>query len=165
VDDLLDEVGIDVFRYFMLERRTDTHFDFDVDLAKDRSDRNPVYKIQYAHARLCSIERKATERGIEVEDAPLERLDLPPEIELAKRVARFPEIVLRATREREPQEIARYLLDLATSFHTYISDAEHHRVLSDDVDLSRARLALVRSIRTTIRNGLELLGIGAPERM
>jgi arginyl-tRNA synthetase len=165
VDDLLDEVGVDVFRYFMLERRTDTHFDFDVDLAKDRSDRNPVYKIQYAHARLCSIERKAKERGIGVEDAPLERLDLPPEIELAKRVARFPEIVLRAARQREPQEIARCLLDLATGFHTYVSDGERHRVLSDDVALSRARLTLVRSIRTTLRNGLHLLGIGAPERM
>jgi arginyl-tRNA synthetase len=165
VDDLLDEVDVDVFRYFMLERRTDTHFDFDVDLAKDRSERNPVYKIQYAHARMCSIERKAEERGIGVENAPLERLDLPAEIELAKRVARFPEIVLRATREREPQEVARYLLDLATAFHTYVSDSGRHRVLSDDVDLSRARLALVRSIRTTLGNGLELLGIGAPERM
>jgi arginyl-tRNA synthetase len=165
VEDLLDEVGPDVFRYFMLERRTDTHFDFDVDLAKDRSERNPVYKIQYAHARMCSIERKAEERGTGIERAPLERLDLPAEIELAKRVARFPEIVLRAAGEREPQEVARYLLDLATSFHTYVSDGVHHRVLSDDADLSRARLALVRAIRTTLGNGLALLGIGAPERM
>jgi arginyl-tRNA synthetase len=165
VDELLDEVGVDVFRYFMLERRTDTHFDFDIDLAKDRSERNPVYKIQYAHARLCSIERKGAERGIDLQGAPLGRLELAPEVELVKRVGRFPEVVLRAAREREPQDVARYLLDLATSFHTYVSDGTRHRVLSDDAELSRARLALVRSIRTTLANGLGLLGIAAPERM
>ncbi|MFQ5698438.1 MAG: arginine--tRNA ligase [Myxococcota bacterium] len=165
VDELLDEVGPDVFRYFMLERRTDTHFDFDVDLASDRSERNPVYKIQYAHARMCSIERKGLEAGIDPLHAPLDRLELATEIELAKQLGRWPEVVVHAAREREPQQIARYLLDLATGFHSYISDGRAHRVLSEDRELSQARLALVRSVRTTLGNGLELLGISAPERM
>jgi arginyl-tRNA synthetase len=165
VDDLLDEVGVDVFRYFMLERRIDTHFDFDVDLAKDRSDRNPVFKIQYAHARLCSIERKASELGVTADSAALRRLALEAEIELAKLTGRFPDVVQRAARGREPQEIARYLLELATAFHTYVSDARNHRVLSDDAELSSARLCLASAVRITLANGLGLLGISAPERM
>lgn len=165
VDELLDEVGPDVFRYFMLERRTDTHFDFDVDLASDRSERNPVYKIQYAHARMRSIERRGREAGIDLTDVPLERLVLASELGLARQLGRWPEVVARAAREREPQEVARYLLELATSFHSYISDGRVHRVLSDDRGLSQARLALVKSLRTTLGNGLELLGISAPERM
>ena len=166
VDEVLDDVGCDVFRYFMLERRADTHLDFDLDLARDRSERNPVFKIQYAHARMCSIERKAVEAGISPEgDADLARLDSPDEKELAKRVGRYPETVAQAAAEREPQVVSRYLLDLATSFHTYVSDAKRHRVLSQDAELSRARLSLVRAVRTTLGNGLGLLGLTAPERM
>jgi len=168
IDEVLDQVGSDVFRYFMVERRADTHLDFDLDLARERSDRNPVYKIQYAHARLCSIERKASERGVTlppIDDLPLQRLDSPGEIELAKRLGHFPDLVVHAARAREPQEVTRYLLDLATAFHTYISDGRRHRVLSEDADLSHARLALVGAIRTTLANGLALLGISAPERM
>jgi len=168
IDEVLDQVGSDVFRYFMVERRADTHLDFDLDLARERSDRNPVYKIQYAHARLCSIERKASERGVTlppIDDLPLQRLDSPGEIELAKRLGHFPDLVVHAARAREPQEVTRYLLDLATAFHTYISDGRGHRVLSEDADLSHARLALVGAIRTTLANGLALLGISAPERM
>jgi arginyl-tRNA synthetase len=168
IDEVLDQVGSDVFRYFMVERRADTHLDFDLDLARERSDRNPVYKIQYAHARLCSIERKASERGVRlppIDDLPLQRLDSPGEIELAKRLGHFPDLVVHAARAREPQEVTRYLLDLATAFHTYISDGRRHRVLSEDADLSHARLALVGAIRTTLANGLGLLGISAPERM
>lgn len=168
VDEVLDEVGPDVFRFFMIERSPDTHFDFDLDLARERSERNPVYKIQYAHARLCSIERLAGDRGARVpgpEEVPAQRLALPEEIELIKRVGRYPEIVLHAASARAPHEIARYLLDLATEFHTYISDGRRHRVLSEDVELQGARLALVRAIRTALSSGLGLLGIAAPERM
>jgi arginyl-tRNA synthetase len=167
VDEVLDEVGPDVFRYFMIERRADTHLDFDLDLARDGSERNPVFKIQYAHARLCSIERKAAELGIEpgTSAAALEPLDSPAEKELALRVGRFPETVEQAAREREPQIVARYLLDLATAFHSYVSDARRHRVLSDDLPLSRARLALSVAVRCTLANGLALLGVSAPERM
>ncbi len=168
VDDVLDEVGADVFRYFMVERRAETHLDFDLELAKERSDRNPVYKIQYAHARLCSIERKAEEGGValaDVEAIPFGRLDDPEEIELAKHLARFGDEVAHAARAREPQAIARYVLDLATSFHTYITDGKRHRVLSEDPELTQARLGLVRAVRIALRNGLALLGISAPERM
>jgi arginyl-tRNA synthetase len=171
VDELLDDVGPDVLRYFMVDRRADTHLDFDLDLARERSERNPVYKIQYAHARLCSIERQAAKRGVELspldapESLPVERLVLESELDLVKRLGRYPEVVSHAAREREPQEVCRYLLDLATAFHTYITDGTRHRVLSDDPELTLARLALIRSLATVIRNALGLLGIAAPERM
>ncbi len=169
VDEVLDDVGIDAFRYFMIERRADTHLDFDVELARERSDRNPVYKIQYAHARLCSIARKAREAGADAADdldsTPFERLESPQEAELLRLLQRFPEVVAHAAAAREPQEIARYLLDLASAFHTYVSDGRRHRVISDDADLTRARLALTAALRTTLANGLALLGISAPERM
>lgn len=168
VDEVLDEVGPDVFRYFMIDRRADTHLDFDLALAKDRSERNPVYKIQYAHARLCSIERIALERGIEQTDPEspsLKLLEDREEIDLAKRVGRFPEVVVKAMRDREPQEVARYLLGLASTFHTYVSDSRNHRILSDDPQLSQARLGLSRGVRLVLANGLGLLGISAPERM
>ena len=165
IDELLDDVPADVFRYFMVSRRGESHLDFDLDLARERSDRNPVFKVQYAHARLCSIQRLARERGIHAVDAPLEQLVLPEEVELAKQLGRFPDAVGHAADVREPQEVARYLLDLASAFHTYISDGARHRVLSDEPELSKARLALVGAIRTVLANGLALLGIGAPERM
>ncbi|MFI5316912.1 MAG: arginine--tRNA ligase [Myxococcota bacterium] len=169
VDEILADVGRDVFRYFMIERRADTHLDFDVALAVERSERNPVFKIQYAHARLCSIARKAAEAGIELAGdpraLPLERIDAPEEIELAKLVERFPDTVLHAAQAREPQEIARYLLELANAFNAYISDGKRHRVVSDDRALSLARLALVGAVRTALANGLALIGVDAPERM
>ena len=168
IDEVLDEVGPDVFRYFMIERRADTHLDFDLDLARDRSDRNPVFKIQYAHTRLCSIERKAVELGVAVPgpgEAALERLESPVEKELAVAVGRYPKVVARAAADRDPHGVARYLLDLATGFHTYVSDVKRHRVLSDDSELSQARLALTGALRITLRNGLALVGISAPERM
>jgi arginyl-tRNA synthetase len=96
---------------------------------------------------------------------PLERLVAEPEIELAKQLGRYPDVLAHAAAAREPQEIARYLLELATRFHTYVTDGKQHRVLSDDLDLSRARLALVRAVRITLASALALLGIGAPERM
>jgi arginyl-tRNA synthetase len=168
VDEVLEQVGRDVFRYFMVERRAETHLDFDLELARERSDRNPVYKIQYAHARLASIEGKAEEAGIalpELEAIPFGRLESPEEIELSKLLARFPETVAHAARACEPQEVARYVLDLASTFHSYIAEKQRHRVVSDDVELSQARLGLVRALRITLRNGLALLGISAPERM
>lgn len=168
IDEVLDEVGSDVFRFFMIERRADTHLDFDLDLAKERSDRNPVFKIQYAHARLCSLERRAREEGVELpgaQEADLTRLTSPVEKELAVELGRYPDRVARSAREREPQVIARYLLDLASAFHGYISDGRNHRVLSEDQGLSKARLALVSALRITLANGLNLLGISAPEQM
>ena len=168
VDEILDDVGTDAFRYFMVERRADTHLDFDVDLARERSDRNPVYKIQYAHARMCSIQRRAAQQDSGLpESVPIafERLSEPQEVELIRLVERFPAVVEHAAGAREPQEVARYLLDLASAFHAYISDGKRHRVLGDDRELSVARLGLVAALRLTLGNGLRLLGIQAPERM
>ena len=169
VDEILDDVGADAFRYFMVERRADTHLDFDVDLARERSDRNPVYRIQYAHARLCSLRRRAERAGLRLpEDAaeiPFERLVEPRELELIRKLERFPETVEHAAAAREPQEVARYLLDLAGVFHAYVSDAQRHRVIGEDRELSLARLGLAGALRTTLANGLALLGIRAPERM
>lgn len=169
VDEVLGKVGRDVFRYFMVERRADTHLDFDLDLAEERSERNPVYKVQYAHARLCSIARKALDEGIvlpaDPAELPLHRLESPEEIELAKLVDRWPDTLLHAATAREPQEVARYLLELANAFNAYVSDGKRHRVVSEDRELSSARLALVSAVRIALANGLALLGIGAPERM
>ncbi len=168
VDEVLERVGRDVFRYFMIERRAETHLDFDLDLARDRSERNPVFKIQYAHARLCSIERKAAETGIDLPgpgEARLELLVSPKEKELAVLLGAWPETLERAAAGREPQGVARYLLHLASDFHGYVSDARRHRVLADDRDLARARLALTQAVRITLATGLALLGIRAPERM
>jgi arginyl-tRNA synthetase len=168
VDEVLDDVGPDAFRYFMIERRADTHLDFDVDLARERSERNPVYKIQYAHARLCSIGRKAEEAGLQLpgpEAIPFERLESPQEGELLKLLQRFPDVVSHAAEVREPQEVARFLLELAGVFNAYISDGRRHRVISEDAELTAARLALAAALRMTLRNGLGLLGIEAPERM
>jgi len=173
VDEVVEEVGTDVFRFFMVERRSTSALEFDVDLAKERSDRNPVYKIQYAHARLCSIGRKAAETGTPelaaLDPNPsaqvLSRLSTPAELELVKIIGRYPDVVAHAAEAREPQEIARYVLELANAFNAYVTDGKRHRVLSDDLELSCARLYLVRAVRITLRNGLNLLGITAPERM
>jgi len=168
VDEVVDQVGADAFRYFMVERRADTHLDFDVELAAERSERNPVFKIQYAHARLSSILRKAQEVGQPlppIEAIPFARLESAEEADLVKAVQRWPEVVAHAASAREPQEVARYLLDLASAFHAWVSDGQRNRVLSDDADLSAARLGLVAALRIALAAGLALLGIDAPERM
>jgi len=168
VDEVLDQVGADAFRYFMVERRADTHLDFDVELAAERSERNPVFKIQYAHARLSSILRKAEEAGVAVpgpDAGAFEPLRDPEELELVKLVQRWPEVVGHSAQAREPQAVARFLLDLAGAFHAYVSDGQRHRVLSDDPALSAARLGLVAALRIVLAAGLDLLGISAPERM
>src|SRR5262245_57433396 len=168
VDEVLDQVGSDAFRYFMVERRADTHLDFDVELAAERSERNPVFKIQYAHARTSSILRKAAEAGAAspgTTGLPFARLVTPEEADLVKRVQRWPETLAHAARTREPQEVARYLLDLASAFHAYVSDGQRHRVISEDAELTAARLGLVAALRITLAAGLALLGISAPERM
>jgi arginyl-tRNA synthetase len=168
VDEVLDQVGVDAFRYFMVERRADTHLDFDLELAAERSERNPVFKVQYAHARLSSILRRAREAGLALpgpEAIPFGRLESPEEAELVKLVQRWPQVVAHAARAREPQEIARYLLDLASAFHAYVSDGQRNRVISEDAELTLARLALVAALRIALAAGLALLGIEAPERM
>ena len=163
--EVVDEVGKDAARYNFLMRRSDSHLDFDLELAKRQSNENPVYYVQYAHARICSILRMAAERGLAVPatgqvDAGL--LRLPEEIDLIKTITRFPEVVEGAARTLEPHRLTFYLNDLAAIFHSYYNK---NKVLSDDGALTGARLFLVRSVLTVLKNALNMLGVSTPEKM
>jgi arginyl-tRNA synthetase len=163
--EVVDEVGRDAARYNFLMRRSDSHLDFDLELAKKQSNENPVYYVQYAHARICSILCFAGERGFNIpkyEQAHLDLLNVPEEIQLIKVITRFQELVEGAASSLEPHRLTFYLNDLAAVFHSYYNK---HKVISDDEDLSRARLYLVRSIGTVVKNALRLLGVTAPEKM
>ncbi|HKJ25344.1 MAG TPA: arginine--tRNA ligase [Myxococcota bacterium] len=169
VDELMADVGRDVFRFFMVQRKAEGHLDFDLDLAKEVDwKKNPAYYVQYAHARCHGIERKAAESGVALADAgemDASPLALPEEIELLRKLSEFPEVVARAAEAREPHHVAYYLRDLAGLWNPYVQDGANHRVLSDDESLSRARLGLARAVRTVLAGGLGLLGLSAPERM
>jgi len=169
IDELLDQIGADVFRFFMVERRADSHLDFDLDLARDKNWRkNPTYYIQYAHARSCGLERKAKEAGVAMpgaRDFDPSRLVLEEEIAIVKKLAEFPELISRAASSREPHHIAYYLRDVAGLWNPYLQDGKAHRILSDDEALTRARLGLSLAVRVVLNNGLALLGISAPDQM
>ena len=169
VDELLAEVGRDVFRFFMIQRKADGHLDFDVDLAKEQDwKKNPAYYVQYAHARTHGIERKAREQNVPLPDSrriDVTRLGLPEELELLKKLAEFPEVVLRAAGSREPHHVAYYLRELAGLWNPYVQDGVRHRVLSDDAGLTAARIGLALAVRTVLANGLGWLGLSAPEQM
>lgn len=161
---LLDEVGTDAARYFYLMRDINSQFDFDIDLAKSKSNDNPVYYIQYAHARVCSLKRNATEKGIEFKiNCDLELLTLPSEIEIIKKLYDFKNVVKTATINLEPHRICYYLQDLAGLFHTYY----YNTTIVDENDLktTNARLSLSEAVAKTISLGLNILGVSAPERM
>lgn len=162
--DLIDEVGRDATRFFFLTRKADSQLVFDVDLAKQQSNDNPVYYVQYAHARVCSINRTAHDLGLPIseEEVDISLLSLDEELALAKLLARFPETVAGAADQLEPHRIVYYLQDLATQFHSYYN---RHRVIVDDLPTTRARLYLVNAIRTVLANALSLLGVSAPEKM
>ncbi|MBW1895517.1 MAG: arginine--tRNA ligase [Deltaproteobacteria bacterium] len=166
--EVIDEVGRDAARFIFLLRHYDSPLDFDLELAKKESNENPVYYVQYVHARISNILKKAVERGYKeiswAEDFP-ERINLPEEIDLIKVMARYPEVVEQSARLMEPHRIPFYLKDLAGAFHAYYHDRERHQVVSDDAKLSAARLYLVSAIRIIIRNGLTLMGVSAPESM
>jgi len=159
--ELREEVGNDAARFFYVLRKSDQHLDFDLDLAKSESSDNPVYYVQYAHARVCSV--FAQIEGWEFpENLSLEPLKGDRELLLAQRLAEFPELILTAARERSPHSLAFYLRELAAEFHSYYN-AE--RILVDDETLRSARLALSAAVRQTLANGLSLLGVSAPEKM
>jgi len=162
--EVVDEVGRDACRFFFLMRRCDSQLDFDLELAKQQSSDNPVFYVQYAHARICSINRNAADSGLEQPSGSVDyqRLELTEELALVKQLARFPETVVGAALSYEPHRIIFYLQDLAAQFHSYYN---RHRVLVDDPETSRARLALVNAVRTVLANALQLLGLSAPERM
>ncbi|MET0733878.1 MAG: arginine--tRNA ligase [Casimicrobiaceae bacterium] len=166
IRDLIDEVGRDAVRFFLVSRKADTEFVFDIDLARSQSEENPVYYVQYAHARVCAVLRQA---GIAVAEAPrtladadLAPLTSPYEDALLRRLADFPDELAAAAQDFAPHQITFYLKDLAQEFHSYYN-AE--RFLVDDERVKRARLALVVASGQALRNGLAVLGIGAPEQM
>jgi len=164
--DLRAEVGNDAARLFYVMRSNDQHLDFDLELAKARSNDNPVYYIQYAHARIASVSRQLAERGILYDAArgleALGRLTLPEELQLSKRLAGFPELIEQCALQRAPHSLVHYLRDLANDFHTYYSA---HQFIVADAELRDARLTLARATQIVIRNGLELLGVSAPDTM
>lgn len=169
VDELLEQVGADVFRFFMVQRKADGHLDFDLDLAQEQDwKKNPAYYVQYAHARTWGIERKAAEQGVAmpspaaVDPAPLV---LPEELALIRKLLELPAVVAQAAAGREPHHLAYYLRDVAGLWNPYVQDGVRHRVLSEDAALTGARLALALAVRTVLANGLALLGLSAPERM
>jgi arginyl-tRNA synthetase len=161
---VLDEVGPDAARFFFLTKRCDSHLDFDLDLAKKQSKDNPVYYVQYAHARVASIFRIGAERGIDTDmtDPDLTALSLPEEQKLMKHLADFPDMLLDAAATLEPHRVTFYLMELAELFHGYYHD---NRVLTEDSRVKKARLYLVEAVRQVVGNGLRILGVSAPERM
>ncbi len=163
--EVVAEVGKDAARYNFLMRRSDSHLDFDLELAKRQSNENPVYYVQYAHARICSILRMAAERGLAVPEpgqADAGLLRLPEEIDLIKAITRFPEVVEGAASTLEPHRLTFYLNDLAALFHSYYNK---NKVLSEDGALTAARLYLVGCVLTVLKNALNLLGVSTPEKM
>jgi len=163
--EVVKEVGKDAARFIFLTRHYESPLDFDLELAKKKTNDNPVFYVQYVHARISSILRKSRERGLdelEWDETAVTMLQEPEEINLMKAMTRYPEVVEDSATYMEPHRITFYLMDLASSFHAYYNK---HRVLSDDPLLSKGRLYLVLAVQKVIRNGLTLLGVSAPEKM
>lgn len=166
VRDLIEWVGRDAVRFFLVSRKADSEFVFDIDLALAQSEENPVYYVQYAHARVCSVFRQLQEKGYtherDVGESSVALLIEPHEKALIRRLTFFPELLETAASALEPHQVAHYLRELASDFHTYYNA---HQFIVDDVSLRNARLNLVAATRQVIQNGLKLLGVSAPERM
>ena len=161
--ELMEEVGTDAARYFFVMRSLDSQLDFDLDLAKSQSNENPIYYIQYAHARICSIFRQAKEAAIEQAEKPeLSRLTDETEIALIKKIEEYPEEVEKAAADYAPQRIARFVYELASAFHSFYSKC---RIIGVDLPVAQARLALVGETGLVIRQALKILGVSAPEKM
>ena len=160
IDELIDEVGLDVARFFFLQRSLNTHFNFDMDLAKEKSDKNPVFKVQYAHARICSIIRKFGNFKFQISNFKL--LNDPSELDLIKQIIRFPEIIEDIAKDYQLQRLPNYAIELADSFHKFY---ENCRVISEDKKLTEARLSLILAAKIVLKNTLELMGISTPDKM
>ncbi|MGJ8730555.1 arginine--tRNA ligase [Listeria aquatica] len=162
--DLIEEVGLDATRYFFAMRSSDTHMNFDMGLAKSTSNENPVYYVQYAHARIASILRSGEEKGIQVSDqADISLLESEVEFDLLKVIGDFPDVVAEAASKRAPHRIVRFLNDLAAAFHRFYNT---NKVLDEEnIPLTKARLALIKAAKINLKNGLKLLGVEAPEKM
>jgi len=166
LDELLEDVGRDAARFFFVMRSPDSQIDFDLELAKQQSQENPVYYVQYAHARIMSIFRQAQVAGASMPDLQKVEVDYSrwdaEELQMIRKIADFPEEIAIAARTLAPHRIARYVLDLAGMFHSFYN---HHRVLNEDKALQDARLVLMECIRITLKNALDILGVSAPEQM
>ncbi|KIL34570.1 arginine--tRNA ligase [Cohnella kolymensis] len=165
MEDLMDEVGVDAIRYFFTMRSMDSHLDFDMDLAVSTSNENPVFYVQYAHARICSIFRQAEEQGIQVlpwQESAFTRLDSEQEFDLLRKMGELPEVIAEAARLYAPHIIIRYVYELASQFHSYY---KAERVITEDAEQTQARLQLLGALRIVIANCLALVGVSAPERM
>ena len=163
LEKLTKEIGPDVVRYFFIMRGMNSHLNFDLDLAADQSEKNPVYYLQYAHARICNIIKHGESKGISYKsDYDAKLLNHSAEIRLLKKLDQFPTIIENSLQTLEPQLIANYLHDTANRFHKFYSECH---VITEDIDLSNARIALVSATQTVLANGLDLLGISAPDKM
>jgi arginyl-tRNA synthetase len=165
VDELFEEVGPDVIRFFFLMRKADSQLEFDLDLATKGSQENPVFYVQYANARLSSIQKKAMEKNIArppLQEVSLAKLSLPEELKMLKALASYPELVESASLDLAPHRIIFFLMDLAGQFHSYYNS---HLVISDDTALTQARLWLAEALRIVFHNGLRVVGLSAPESM
>ncbi|MCY9511238.1 arginine--tRNA ligase [Paenibacillus larvae] len=165
MEDLMDEVGVDAIRYFFTMRSMDSHLDFDMDLAISKSNENPVFYVQYAHARICSIFRQAEEQGISMlpaGQADLSRLTAEAEFDLLRKMAELPEEVAIAAEQYAPHRLIRYVYELASQFHSYY---KADRVITDDAAQTQARLTLLAALRVVLRNVLAAVGVSVPERM
>jgi len=160
LEDLIKEVGPDAARFFFLIKSVDTHIDFNLDSAKEQSEKNPVYYVQYAHARICSILKKVKDLGFRTKNLGL--LNHTSELELIKQLIRLPEIIEDTAKDYQVQRLPQYAMDLATSFHQFYRDC---RVISENIPLSEARLALVLATKIVLENALDLMGISVPEKM
>ncbi|PTG44393.1 arginine--tRNA ligase [Staphylococcus cohnii] len=161
--EIMDEVGVDAARYFLTMRSPDTHFDFDMELAKQESQDNPVYYAQYAHARICSILKQAKEKGVEPStDADYSFITNGKAIELMKKIAEFESTIENAAAHRAPHRMTNYIQDLAAHFHKFYND---EKVLTDDLEKTKALIALIDAVRITLHNALNLVGVTAPESM
>lgn len=165
MEDLMDEVGVDPIRYFFAMRSTDSHLDFDMDLAISKSNENPVFYVQYAHARICSIFRQAEEQGIAMN--PVAEIDFSvlggeAEFDLLRKLGELPDAVADAAAQYAPHRLIRYVYELAAQFHSYY---KAERVITENEAATQARLALFAAIRVVVRNALRLVGVSAPERM
>ncbi|MEC0207128.1 arginine--tRNA ligase [Paenibacillus lautus] len=165
MEDLMDEVGVDAIRYFFTMRSMDSHLDFDMDLAVSTSNENPVFYVQYAHARICSVFRQAEEQGVNLlplSEVNLSVLTTEHEYDILRKIGELPQEVSLAAENYAPHRLIRYVYELASLFHSYY---RAERVITEDADQTQARLALLRAVRTVIANVLRLMGVSAPERM
>lgn len=164
MQELIDEVGLDATRYFFIMRSNDSHLDFDMDLATSESNENPVYYVQYAHARICSMLKQAEEKGVDVNaEADVSLLTSEKEIDLLKRLGDYPQVIAEAANKKMPHRIPQYVFELAGDLHSFYN-AE--KVIDlENAEQTHARIALIKAVRIVIQDALNLIGVHAPEQM